>query len=162
MLAFWIVLACTGEVGGADDSSGGGDEGGDDGGGGVNLDAPTILSLGVSCCNPAAGPPAWYWALTAQVSDPDGVETIADPGTDSGHEVNVYLGNASGEPYAEYGSGFYCDDKGVCGVSWQQSADNVSCASAESYVIELIVADEDGNRSAADEVPGVKDEGGCG
>jgi hypothetical protein len=160
MLAIWLMLACTGETSGVTDGAGadGGGDGGDDGGG-PNLDAPTIVAFDVFCCNPAAGPEAWYWTLTAQVSDPQGVETIADIGSDSGHEVNVYNGPASGQPFAEYGAGFSCDDKGVCDTSWQQSADNVMCSSASDYTIELIVADQDGNRSDAAELPG--EERGC-
>ena len=149
MLVFLLAIACTGEVGGAD--SGGG---GDDGGGEPNPDAPTILALDVYCCNPAQGVEAWYWVLEAQVSDPQGNDTLADAGSDSGNEVNVLGSGGGGQPLAEYGAGFHCDDKGVCGTSWQQQADNILCANADSYEIELIVADEEGNQSKPDTVPG--------
>lgn len=148
MLLLMVAIACTGETGGAgsDDS---------DGGGGANRDAPTILMLDVYCCNPASGQPAWYWVLQAQVSDPQGNDTIAGPGADSGNEVNVRGSGGGGEPLAEYGSGFSCDDKGVCDTSWQQDADNIMCdGSASNYSIELIVADEDGNRSEPEEMIG--------
>jgi hypothetical protein len=152
MFGFLLAIACTGETGGA--GSGDGD-GGDDGGGGNNPDAPTILMLDVYCCNPAAGPKSWYWILSAQVSDPQGNDTIAPAGLDSGHEVNVRgAGGGGGEPLAEYGAGFSCDDKGVCDTSWQQTADNILCSNADAYSIELIVADEDGNLSQPDEILG--------
>jgi hypothetical protein len=152
MLLFMLAIACTGETGGA----GSDDSGGDDGGGGDNRDAPTILMLDVYCCNPAAGPIAWYWVLEAQVSDPQGNDTIAGPGKGSGHEVNVRgAGGGGGEPIADYGAGFSCDDKGVCDTSWQQQTDNIICdGSASNYEIELIVADEDGNLSDPETVPG--------
>jgi hypothetical protein len=152
MLVFLLAMACTGEAGGASDDSG--DDTG--GGGGPNPDAPTILMLDVYCCNPAQGPIAWYWILDAQVSDPQGAETLAQAGSDSGNEVNVRgAAGGGGEPLAEYGAGFHCDDKGVCGTSWQQSTDNIICdGSASNYSIELIVADEDGNRSEPEEVLG--------
>jgi hypothetical protein len=152
MIVLLLAIACTGETGGAgsDDS-----DGGNGGGGGPNADSPTILFLDVYCCNPAQGPKAWYWVLEAQVSDPQGNDTIADPGSDSGHEVNVRgSGGGGGEPLAEYGAGFSCDDKGVCDTSWQQQTDNILCSNADSYEIELIVADEDGNPSEAETVPG--------
>lgn len=152
MIMFLLAIACTGETGGAgsDDSDDGGG-----GGGEPNPDAPTILALDVYCCNPAQGPKAWYWVLEAQVSDPQGNGTIAEAGSDSGNEVNVRgSGGGGGEPIAEYGAGFHCDDKGVCGTSWQQQTDNILCSSADSYEIELIVADEDGNQSEPDVVPG--------
>jgi hypothetical protein len=151
MIVFLLAIACTGQTSGVGDDGSG--DGGDDGGGGPNPDAPTILSLDVTCCNPAAGPKAWYWALEAQVSDPQGNDTLADSGADSGNEVNVY-GTGGSQPLAEYGAGFHCDDKGVCGTSWQQSTDNIQCSNADNYEIELIVADQDGNLSQPDRVPG--------
>jgi hypothetical protein len=42
-------------------------------------------------------------------------------------------GGGGGEPLAEYGAGFHCDDKGVCGTSWQQQTDNILCSNADSY-----------------------------
>ena len=150
MIVFLLAIACTGETpgAGADDS---------DGPGGNDADAPTILMLDVYCCSPSSGTEAWYWILEAQVSDPQGNDTIADAGQDSGNEVNVRgSGGGGGEPLAEYGTGFHCDDKGVCGVSWQQQADNIICDNAKNYEIELIVADEDGNKSQPDSVPGKK------
>ena len=152
MLVFLLAIACTGEVGGADSG------GGDDGGGEPNPDAPTILSLDVYCCNPASGVKAWYWVLEAQVSDPQGTETLADAGSDSGNEVNVFGSGGGGQPLAEYGAGFHCDDKGVCGTSWQQAADNILCSNADGYDIELIVADDEGNQSKPDTVPGKQTE----
>ena len=153
MILFLLAIACTGETGGAGSDDGNGD-GGDDGGG-PNPDAPTILSMQVYCCNPAQGPEAWYWFLGAQVSDPQGNDTIAGPGADSGNEVNVRgSGGGGGTPLAEYGALFSCDDKGVCDTSWQQQTDNIVCANADSYEIELIVADEDGNRSEPMTLPG--------
>jgi hypothetical protein len=148
MIVFLLAIACTGETGGAgsDDSAGGGND----------ADAPTILALDVYCCNPASGQEAWYWVLEAQVSDPQGNDTIADTGPESGNEVNVRGSGGGGAPLAEYGTGFHCDDKGVCGVSWQQQADNIICDNAKNYEIELIVADEDGNQSQPDSVPGRK------
>jgi hypothetical protein len=157
MIALWLMLACTGQIGGADESAG--DGGGDDGGG-SNADAPTIVSFDVYCCNPASGAEAWYWSLTAQVTDPQGASTIAGSGPESGHQVNV-MGSSGGAPIAEYGSGFHCDDKGVCSASWQQAWDNIYCSSADSYLIELIVADEDGNLSHPEELPGVKNQSRC-
>jgi hypothetical protein len=152
MIVFLLAIACTGETGGA-----GSDDGnGDDGGSGPNPDAPTILALDVYCCNPASGQPAWYWVLEAQVSDPQGNDTIADAGPNSGNEVNVLSAGGGGAPFAEYGAGFSCDDKGVCGTSWQQQTDNIICDNADSYDIELIVADEDGNKSEPSTVPGKK------
>ena len=158
MLVFLLAIACTGEVGGAgsEDDGGGGDDGGE-----TNPDAPTILMLDVYCCDSGQGTPAWYWILTAQVSDPQGNDTIAGPGADSGNEVNVRgSGGGGGTPLADYGTGFSCDDKGVCDTSWQQQADNIMCeGSASNYEIELIVADEDGNRSQPETVIG--EERGC-
>ena len=151
MLVFLLAIACTGETGGA--GSDDGDGGGDDGGGGPNPDAPTILMLDVYCCNPAQGPEAWYWILTAQVSDPQGVETIAPIG--EGHEVNVRGSGGSGEPIVDYGAGFGCDEKGVCDTSWSQNADNIMCSNASNYEIELIVADEDCNLSEPSTMLGV-------
>ena len=150
MIVFLLAIACTGEAGGAGSDDGNGDDGGE-----TNADAPTILMLDVYCCNPASGQPAWYWVLEAQVSDPQGNDTIADPEPDNGNEVNVFGAGGGGTPLAEYGLGFSCDDKGVCGASWQQQADNIMCdGAAENYEIELIVADEDGNRSDPETVPG--------
>ena len=153
MIVFLLAIACTGQAGGAGSDDGGG--GGDDGGGGPNPDAPTILALDVYCCNPAAGPKSWYWVLEAQASDPQGNDTLAPVGADSGNEVNVYgSGGAGGQALAEYGAGLHCDDKGVCNASWQQQTDNIVCSNAENYQIELIVADEDGNQSEPSTVPG--------
>jgi len=147
MIVFLLAIACTGEAGGAgSDSNDGGDNG----------DPPTILALDVYCCNPASGQEAWYWVLESQVSDPQGNDTIAGAGPNSGNEVNVRGSGGGGEPLAEYGAGFHCDDKGVCGVSWQQQSDNIICDNAENYEIELIVADEDGNTSDPQSVPGRK------
>ena len=156
MIVFLLAIACTGEAGGA----GSDDGGGDDGGGETNPDAPTILMLDVYCCNPASGVKAWYWILEAQVSDPQGNDTIAEAGSDSGNEVNVYGSGGGGSPLAEYGAGFHCDDKGVCGMSWQTQADNIQCDGvAANYEIELIVADEDGNRSDPESMVG--EQRGC-
>ena len=149
MLLWMIAIACTGETGGAgsDDSDGGG-------GGGGNEDAPVIQTMDVYCCNPASGPEAWYWALTALVSDPQGVETIA--GIGEGHQVNVRgSGGGGGEPIVDYGAGFSCDEKGVCDTSWSQNADNIMCSNASNYEIELIVADQDGNLSDPSTMLGV-------
>ena len=150
MIVFLLAIACTGETVGA-----GSDDSDDGGGGGVSPDAPTILGLDVYCCNPASGQPAWYWVLESQVSDPQGADTIAQAGADSGNEVNVFGAGGGGQPLAEYGAGFACNDKGECQASWQQQTDNILCdGSAENYEIELIVADEDGHQSEPKTVPG--------
>ena len=57
-------------------------------------------------------------------------------------------------------AGFHCDDNGVCGMSSQQQADNIMCdGAAANYEIELIVADEDGNRSDPESMIG--EQRGC-
>ena len=109
-------------------------------------DAPQILNADAWCYLHKTGDKYYQWALTAEITDPQGTETIPGLLMDA---VTVVF---NGTDFASYP--LTCADDGDCIGSFKEADDGVACGNAAAYTIRFVVTDEDDNASAPYEVEG--------
>lgn len=122
------------------------DGGGGGGGGSTDGESPFIMEADAWCYLHDTGDTAYFWVATATADDPQGTATIESFAPDA---VKIYSGEAEVSSQA-----FVCDENGSCTASFNADQAGVSCTSADSYTIAMVVIDEDGNTSEVFEVTG--------